>query len=62
MRCYWGNGLLRKRRDKVEGGGPWKGWYQQCGTEVRRIDGGGGKYLLGQVGGIGNDEGWFLFL
>ena len=65
MRRYWGSDLRTKRRDKVKGGSPRKGWDQRCGTEVRRIDGGRREYFLGEDVWIGNDdggEGWFLLL
>ena len=44
---------------------PHNEWAQRCGTEVRRIDGGGSKYLLGEdvwVVNEGGNEGWFLSL
>ena len=31
MRCYWGNGLLRKRREKVEGGVHGRGGISNVG-------------------------------
>ena len=46
-------------------GSPRKGRDQRFGTEVRRIDGGGRKYLLGEdfwISNDGGDEGWFMSL
>ena len=43
MRCYWRSDLRKIRREGVKRGGPRNGWAQQCGIEVRQIDGGEGN-------------------